>query len=185
MARNIIYILPGRGNTLRDIGNIVHSFGYDVCGREVIPPFSTLSFPAQLEIIQKDLTSHFWYIDAKLIGHSYGGYLLLHALSELEFYPGKILLLSPVLGQAVHKKQLYISRPPRADKLLTLAETNKFPISQYLEVHTGEVDNGCDPDLARKIEELVSEVKVKIVPNQGHELPTAYVKEVISNFLIN
>ncbi len=48
--------------------------------------------------IKNDLTTMFWHRDARAIGHSYGGYLLMHALAELGAFPGRILLLSRVLG---------------------------------------------------------------------------------------
>jgi predicted alpha/beta hydrolase family esterase len=181
--KNTIYLVPGRGNTLSDIGDLVHSFDYDVCGRELTPPFSSVKFSEQLEIIQKDLKANFWDVDAKLIGHSFGGYLLLHALSELEPFPGDILLLSPVLGPAIDKERLFISYPPRSQKLLALAEASKFPAPRHMEIHTGSSDNGCSPDIARKIGGLIPGVKVHIVQNQGHELSEIYIKRVISGFL--
>ena len=180
---NTVYLVPGRGNKLSEIGEIITSLGFDVCGRELLPPFSTLHFAKQLKLIQKDLTSLFWYIDAKLIGHSYGGYLLLHALSELKAFPGKIILFSPVLGAAVDEQRLYISRPPRADKLLDLAKAFKFPIPQSLDIHTGANDDGCDPNLAKKFGELISMANVNILPNQGHELSSDYLNRVIYKFL--
>lgn len=178
-----VYLVPGRGNGLRDLGEIISSFGFEVCGREVLPPFSAFRFPEQLQIIQKDVSSLFWFSDAKLIGHSYGGYLLLQALSALKPFPGKILLFSPILGQAMDKERLYLSRPPRARRLLELAKANKYPIPQYLEIHTGADDDGCDPDLAREFGSLISSAKVNIVQAQGHKLSTSHVKSVICDFL--
>lgn len=175
--------MPGRGNKLSEIGELVNSYNYDVCGREFIPPFSRVKFSEQLYIIQKDLQAYFWHVNAKLIGHSYGGYLLLHALSEMEPFPGRILLFSPVLGPAMDKKRLFISYPPRSKKLLALAKTDNFPIPRYMEIHTGSSDDGCDPKLAIIIGRLSPAVKVCIVQNQEHELSDSYVKKVISGFL--
>lgn len=180
---NTIYLLPGRGNTLSDIGDIVTSLHYDVCGRELIPPFTSVKFSEQLEIIQKDLKAYFWSVDAKLIGHSYGGYLLLHALAELDPFPGNILLISPVLGPAMDKGRRYSSYPPRSKKIFTLAESNRFPIPRYMEIHTGSCDNGCSPDLAKKIGGLIPGVKVFIEQKQRHMLSESYVKRIISGFL--
>lgn len=159
------------------------SLGYDVCGRELLPPFSSIHFSKQLKVIQKDLESMFWHSDAKLIGHSFGGYLLLQTLSDLEPFPGKILLFSPVLGSAFDKQRLFMSCPPRAPKLLAIAKTNQFPIPQCLELHTGEDDKGCDPDLAKEIGKMISTATVHILPNQGHQLADSYLKKVISKFL--
>ena len=70
---------------------------------------------------------------------------LLHVLADLEPFPRKILLCSPVLGAAVAKNGFYGSLPPRAEKLVKLAESNAFSAPRYMEIHTGAEDNGCDP----------------------------------------
>ncbi|MBT3806163.1 MAG: hypothetical protein HOG03_16415 [Desulfobacula sp.] len=181
---NTVYLIPGRGKKLDCyIGDIINSLGFDVCGREIISPFSNRHFPAQLDTIKKDLTSLFWNIESKLIGHSYGSYLLMHALAELKPFPGKILLFSPVLGAAINIQRLYSSRPPRADKLLELAKANKFPTPQSLDIHTGADDNGCDHNLAERIGSSISTAKVNILQNQGHKLSNAYIKKTIREFL--
>ena len=130
-----VYLLPGRGNRLRDLGDSVGRLGFDVYGRELAPPFARLGFADPIALIQRDLTSAFWDTGAPLIGHSYGAYLLLHALAELAPFPGRILLLSPVLGAAMDSKRLYLSRPPRADPLLRLAQNYEFPIPHSLEIY--------------------------------------------------
>lgn len=179
-----VYLIPGRGNTLHDIGQLLLSLDREVCGRELLPPFSGL-FSRQLHIIQQDLGSFFWHATARLIGHSYGAYLLLHALSELEPFPGRILLFSPVLGPTIDSQRLFISRPPRADKLLTLAKTGSFPSPQYLEIHTGEEDKGCSPGLAQEFADLISSAEVFIIPNKGHNLPSPYLQRTISSFCLS
>lgn len=175
-----VYLMPGRGNTLNKMGEFIASLGFDVCGREVLPPFSTLPFADQIQVIQRDL-SFFWYEGARLVGHSYGGYLLLHALADLAAFPGRILLFSPVLGAAT-AGGLYL-RPPRADQLLRLAEHGQFPTPNVLEIHTGETDPGCDPHLARRFGARIPGATVEIVPDQGHVLPVAYAQAVIRAFL--
>jgi hypothetical protein len=129
------------------------------------------------------LRSFFWDPNANLVGHSYGGYLLLHSLSELEPFPGRILLFSPVLGEAIDKRRRFGSRPPRAGRLMELARKNQFPTLGYLEIHTGENDNGCDPNLDKAIGSFIPKSRIEIVSNQGHELPLEYITKVIVRFL--
>ena len=180
---NIVYLIPGRGNKLSEIGDIITSLGFDIYGREILPPFSNLRFSEQLTIIKNDLIQFCWNSKTKLVGHSYGAYLLLHSLSELEAFPGKILLFSPVLGAALSNTILYGSRPPRADRLLKIAKEKKFPPPKSLKIYTGENDDGCDPVLASKFCSLIPNSKVNIVKDQGHKLDSEFVKKSITHFL--
>jgi len=115
--KHAVYLVPGRGNRLHEIGEIITSFGRNVSGRELIPPLSNYGISDQVEIIQNDLLENLRHPDTKLIGHSYGGYLLLPALLDLDPFPGDMLLLSPVLGPSMDKERRYISYPPRAKKI--------------------------------------------------------------------
>ena len=61
--------------------------------------FKRLDFNDQVATIANDIQEHFWREDAKVIANSFGGYWLLHALAKLTPYIGKILLLSPIVGE--------------------------------------------------------------------------------------
>ena len=182
-VHNAVYLLPGQGNRLRDLGDPITHLGFDVYGRELVPPFSRLDFAEQVSLIQHDLAATFWRPDAPLIGHSYGAYLLLHALADREPFPGRILLLAPVLGAALDSQRFYLSRPPRADKLLQLAQNHAFPTPRSLELHTGALDDGCDPALATQWSSLIPGARLVLVPDQGHQLAPAYVQRVLAQFL--
>jgi len=180
---NKIYLIPGRNGRLGGfVGFTISRIGFDVYGRELLPPFFNLRFSDQIETIKKDLVSMFWDTEALLFGCSYGGYLLLHALAELGPFPGKVLLFSPVLGSAKVKNQ-YGVIPPRAKKLLQLARERKFPAPGYLEIHTGAEDQGCDPHLAKQFGSFIPESKVHVVIDQGHQLKDIYRANIISKFL--
>lgn len=178
-----VYLVPGRGNKISEIGGIITELGFNVYGREVLPPFSGYRFPHQLAIIEKDLMSPYWNAEAKLIGHSYGGYLLLHSLSELPPFPGSVLLFSPVLGPASSKDGLFIARPPRADVLLQLATTGQFPMPRHLEIYTGQDDDGCDPVLAETLGSLLPGTRVNIIKGQGHQLSAEIIRKALVQFL--
>ena len=183
MTNQKIYLIPGRGDKLNDlIGSSLAKMGFEVYGREILSDFAHLHFPQQLQIIKNDIKSLFWRENSNLIGDSYGAYLLLHALVELTAFPGRILLLSPVLGEAIDKQNLFLSRPPRAKKLLQLAQSQKFPLPKYLEIHTGAEDKGCDPILAQKISSLITNSKIFIIKGEGHRLNKTYINSVIKKF---
>ncbi len=183
LGHNAVYLLPGRGNRLRDLGDPITRLGFDVYGRELAPPFAKLGFAEQVSLIQRDLAAAFWHPGARLIGHSYGAYLLLHALADREPFPGRILLFAPVLGAALDSQHLYRSRPPRADQLLQLAANHAFPMPHSLELHTGARDPGCDPALATQWSSLIPGTRLVLVPDQGHQLAADYVQRVLAQFL--
>ncbi len=179
LGHNAVYLRPGRGNRLRDLGDLVCDLGFDGYGRELAPPWARLGFTEPIRLIQHDLAAAFWDAGARLIGHSYGAYLLLHALADREPFPGRILLLAPVLGAALDAQRLYLARPPRADKLLRLAQNHEFPTPHSLELHTGALDDGCDPALATRWRSLIPGARLVLVPDQGHQLAADYVQRVL------
>ena len=179
-----IYFIPGRGESLDEgIGQVIASMGFSVKGREMISDFARLGFSEQLALIRSDLESDFWRPESVLIGRSYGAYLLLHTLAELEPFPGKVLLFSPVLGAAISEDRRSGVLPPRSKLLLKLADSGGFPAPCSLEIHTGAKDNGCDPALAIRFASLVGNTKLYIVPGSGHEFDEDYVRSVLDRFL--
>ena len=186
MEEKRLYFIPGRGECLNDVlGHLIASTGYAISGREIVSDFARLRFAEQLALIRSDLQPAFWHRDGVLVGRSYGAYLLLHTLADMNAFPGKILLCSAVLGAAVAKNGLFGSRPPRAERLIKLAESNAFPAPGYLEIHTGAKDSGCDPLLAARFASLVKNARLEIVAGAGHELGAEYLQRVLCRFLNN
>ena len=184
MQHKQIYFVAGRREDFDDaLGQLMASMGCSIHGREIISDFARLRISEQVALIGSDLQPAFWHPDAALVGRSYGAYLLLHTLADMDPFPGKILLCSPVLAAAVAKNGFYVSRPPRAEKLLKLAESNAFPTPHYMEIHTGAEDNDCDPSLAARFAFLVGNTKLHIVPGAGHQLSEEYLQAVLSKFL--
>ncbi len=184
MPETPIYLIPGRGEKLADdLGQIISRLGFSVQGREITGEFGRLGFSQQLALIRSDLQSAFWHSEAVLIGRSYGGYLLLQTLAEMDYFPGKVLLFSPVLGAGISKTGHFGSIPPRAKILLKLAESGEFPAPRYLEIHTGAEDDGCNPRLAERFAALIGKTKLHLVPNAGHQLGEEYLRGVIDRFL--
>jgi len=184
LSNFLIYLIPGRGEDLnKGLGRLLTSFGCNIKGRGLVGEFVRIRFAEQLDRIAEDLNSGFRTPESILVGSSYGGYLLLHALADLPPFPGRVLLFSPVLGEAVTPNRRYGSRPPRPRKLLQIAESGTFPSCGCLEVHTGEEDSACDPDLARKIIPRLPNASLRVVPGAGHELDLEYVGRMFINFV--
>lgn len=176
----MIYLIPGRNKTLQESKLAQAILHHDIMGREIVDDFARYPISKQVELIATDIKNHFWTKDAKLIGHSYGAYLLMHALLELLDFPGKVLLISPVLGAAVSNNGG--SRPPRAKKIAQYAEAGKLQ-DLNIEAHTGELDNGCDPKLAQAIFSHMPKSSLTIVQQATHTLPAEYINRVLSSSL--
>lgn len=186
MSNEQVYILPGRGEKFgTGLALLIYRAGYEIHGHEISGAFARLRFSEQLALISCDLQATSWNADAKLVARSYGAYLLLNTLAEMNPFPGRILLLSPVLGAAVANNGFFVSRPPRAERFATLVESGDFPSPSYLEIHTGAEDNGCDPLLAKRFASLVRNTKIEIVPRAGHQLDEEYLKRILAEFLSN
>ncbi|NPA50163.1 MAG: hypothetical protein GXO02_00860 [Epsilonproteobacteria bacterium] len=179
-----VYFLPGRRSKLTGtIGQIISDLGYKIYGREVLGEFEVYPIQKQIEIIANDIKSNFWDKEAKIIGRSYGGYLIMHTIIELlpDIFPGKILLLGPVLGKS-HFRKGYCSRPPRAYKLLKYAKEKKLdPFN--IEIYTGKEDIGCDYKLAEEIFKDAKNSKLHILENITHYFPHELNYQIIKSFL--
>jgi hypothetical protein len=175
------YLVPGRGEPLDGpVCSALHAAGVKVEGRE----WATLAgmrFGEQLAAIQGDIHPGWWDERALLVGESYGGYLLMHTLAGLPAFPGRVVLLSPVLGVGQSADGWYASRPPRAGKLREMVERGAFPAPRVLEVHMGSEDAGGD---VWELERLVSGIagaRCQIVPGAPHRLPSSYLTSVFES----
>ena len=111
-----IYFLPGHGGRISNgLGQELARRGFDVLGRETVGDFKKLDFDVQVETVAADLKTSFWHGNARVIANSYGAYLLLLALSSLTTFPGKILLLSPIVGEFSNDQTRIGFIPPYAN----------------------------------------------------------------------
>jgi hypothetical protein len=179
-----VYALGGRNERADDaLGRAIAASGAGFAGREIGEAFTRLTFAEQLACVRGDLRPAFWHGGARLLGRSYGAYLLLHVLVDLDPFPGRVCLCSPVLGPASARDGWFGSRPPRAGKLMEVAGTGRFPAPASIEIHTGADDPGCDPRLAARFAAAVARARLHVVPGASHDLPPAYLAEAIGRFL--
>ena len=95
-----IYYLPGHGGRLHTgLGEGLISRGFDVSGRETVGEFRSLPFQEQIEAVADDLSTLYWSEGHRVVCNSFGCYLFLHAQTLMKPYVGKVLLLSPIVGQ--------------------------------------------------------------------------------------
>lgn len=122
-----VYCLPGRGGRLHEgLGKALLARGLDVLGREMHGAFAELSFRQQVATIAADLQGQHWGSDALVIANSFGAYLFLHAQAEMPPYIGRVLLLSPIVGEVLNHAQAVGFVPPYAQKLHELAAAGQY-----------------------------------------------------------
>ena len=184
MNSNVVYYLPGWGGQLNTgLGQALISRGFDITGRETRGDFKDLGFNGQVSQVAQDLQDHLWTPDSKVIANSFGSYLFLHAQALLEPYPGKVVLLSPIVGEFGDSQREMNFIPPYAEKLFNLIEANQMTAPINAEIHTGELDWQSNPAAVQKLGEALS-IPVHIVAGAGHGLPKEYVSNVLDRFLI-
>ena len=178
-----IYFLPGHGARISNgLGQALKARGFDVYGRETVGDFKKLDFDVQLETVAQDLKDNFWHENARVVANSYGGYLLLQALSLSKPYPGKLLLLSPIVGEFSSEQIRLGFIPPYAKRISELASKGLFPVLRHCEIHVGSEDWQSVPDNVTAFAALVNS-QVTLVKGAGHTLPKEYVSKVLDSWL--
>lgn len=183
VQQQAIYYLPGRGGRLRaGLGSALLERGYDVHGRETVGEFQRLGFGDQLATVTDDLKSDFWHSDGLVLANSFGAYLFLHAQSLTSPFPGRVLLLSPILGGSSYPGGGPTFLPPYPERLMALSRSGELALPLRCEIHVGENDWQCEADRVAEFGSL-TRVPVSIVPNAGHQLPKQYVSKVLDDWL--
>ncbi len=178
-----IYLLPGRGGRLNEgLGAELLGRGYQVVGRELHGEFQRLPFATQVDAVANDLQSRFWHEDARVIANSFGAYLFLQAQAQMHSFPGKVLLLSPIVGEAAFEEKMMFFVPPRAKFLKELIFSGRYPTPANCEIHVGEMDWQSNPPNVEAIGATLS-IPVVVVPGAGHRLERDYVSTVLASWL--
>ena len=178
-----VYYLTGMGGRLETgLGQALITKGVDLTGRESVGEFRQLSFNEQVEAVANDLKSNFWDKDARVIANSFGAYLFLHAQAQLAPYPGKTILLSPIVGEFANQETEMNFIPPRSDQLLELAKTGLYPAPLNCEIHVGSEDWQSNPSNVELFGSLTG-LRVTVVPEAGHMLPKEYVSDLLDRWI--
>lgn len=178
-----IYYLPGAGGRIdTGLGQALIDRGYFPYGRETVGDFRKLPFQEQLDLIAQDLMGLFWTQESFVVANSYGAYLLLNTLAGLEPYIGKVLLLSPIVGEFSSEEHMRFFVPPRSGRLQELVDVGQFPTLRNCQIHVGEDDWQSIPANVMKFAEPL-EIPVTVVPKGGHMLEREYVAKLLDEWL--
>jgi hypothetical protein len=164
------------------LGDGLLSRGFDVAGRETIGEFRALPFRQQVELVAMDLTSLYWREDARVVANSFGAYLFLHAQALIKPYIGRVLLLSPIVGEFSNEETNMGFIPPQAEKLSELALSGSYPAPMNGEIHVGEHDWQSVPANVIKFAGHLG-LSVTVVQGAGHMLGKSYVSSVLDRWL--
>ena len=179
-----IYLLPGRGGRLTaGLGLALKGRGYHLSGRETLGDFAKLPLHMQAQAIADDLQGEFWDGSAQVIANSYGAYLFLFAQSLMPAFPGKVLLLSPIIGAATNTSIGNVGfAPPYAARLMDLAMSRELVVPEHSEIHVGANDWQCPAERLSEFGRLTG-VPVTIVSGSGHMLDHGYVGALLDQWL--
>jgi len=178
-----IYYLPGRGGHISTgLGEELLSRGFDVAGRETIGDFRKLRFTEQIEIIADDLQTGYWHEEVRVVANSFGAYLFLNAQRLMKPFIGKVLLLSPIIGEFSSEEIKMGFIPPQAGKLMELADGGNYPTPKQCEIHVGDQDWQSNPQSVERLAKKLG-ISIRIVLNAGHVLDKAYVSAILDRWL--
>jgi hypothetical protein len=182
-VKRTIYYLPGYGGQLSTgLGRALMDRGFDVTGRETRGDLRALQFSKQVQTIVDDLQNNFWSEQAQVICNSFGSYLFLHAQAQIPSFVGRVLLLSPIVGEFSSVETRTSFSPPRPEQLKILAEAGKFNAPRNCEIHVGEEDWQSVPDNVQAFGRLTG-IPVTVVPKGGHNLGQPYVGSLLDRWL--
>jgi hypothetical protein len=155
---------------------------FDVVGGETVDDFKKLDFNEQVVIIAEDLKANFWHEDAKVIANSYGAYLFLNAQLKMDAFIGKVMLLSPIVGEFSNEDIRMGSIPPYSKRLFELASNGSCPQIKQCEIHVGSQDWQSNPQNVTAFADLLG-VSVSIVKDEGHSLSKQYVSAQLDRWI--
>jgi hypothetical protein len=97
-------------------------------------------------------------------------------------FPGRVLLLSPIVGEFTNTEARTSFSPPRPTRLKELAEAGLLPIPLVCEIHVGEEDWQSIPANVQALGQLAG-ISVTVVPGSGHDLGVNYVGSLLKKWL--
>ena len=122
-------------------------------------------------------------VGAQVIANSFGAYLFLHAQTLLPPFIGRVLLLSPIVGEFSEEGASIGFIPPRSHRLLKLAQSGAYPTPMHCEIHVGAQDWQSNPDNVLKLAALL-DLPVTVVQDAGHMLGKEYVGQLLDVWLV-
>jgi hypothetical protein len=135
-----------------------------------------------VDTVEQDLRAHFWHAGAQVVCNSFGAYLFLHAQAQMPAYPGRVLLLSPIVGAFEQADKLMLFSPPRPGHLMRLAAEGRYTPPPRCEIHVGADDWQSVPAQVLAFATPAG-IPVTVVPGRGHMLGRDVVGPLLDRWL--
>jgi hypothetical protein len=92
----------------------------------------------------------------------------------MDAFIGKVLLLSPIVGEFSNEDIRMGFIPPFSKRLFELASSDVYPRLKQCEIHVGSEDWQSNPQNVIAFADLLG-ISVSVVKNEGHSLSKKYV----------
>ena len=173
---SILYITGRSGSLQKGLAVYLAGIADEFDGVAVSPQFLKQEPLHQVQIIQEKIKEE---PTRPVVANSYGAYLTLLALIDIEVTPDIVLLLSPVLGAANAKDRMYYSRPPLTNRLEAALSNNTLIKPKVIKLIMGDQDELYSPERISTMDSYFGMGTSKIVAGEGHMLSEQIVQEFI------
>ncbi len=170
------------GRLTQGLGEEFIRRGLTVEGRELVDEFRSLDFQSQVSLVSEDLWDELSACNRRVIANSFGAYLFLHAQADRKPFAGKVLLLSPIVGEFSDEETLRTFVPPRSRRIFEMLELGTYPIPLDCEIHTGENDWQSNPVSVLLLASYLK-CQVSVAAGAGHMLQKEYVRSVLDKWI--
>lgn len=178
--QKILYV-TGRGGSLdRGLAAYLASITPDFDGVAVDIPFLRQEPIQQVTHIHQKLADDPARI---VIANSYGAYLTLQALVDLEEALEHAVLLSPVLGVAMAKDRLYMSRPPLTGRLKRAMEEGRVSVPKRIQIVVGDQDELYSPSQFNTVSQYFGSDVLTVLQGEGHSLSRPVMQSLLNKVL--
>ena len=176
--KSVFYITGREGSLNKGLALYLQSRSKQFDGIAVDVDFLRMQPLMQVETIQSALKADPGRL---IVANSYGAYLTLQALIDLDITPEKLLLLSPVLGAAKANDRMYFSRPPLTKRLKSGLKNKTITKPKKIKIIMGDMDELYDSDTLTLFDSYFGGKVVNILPGEGHMITEEAVRNVLES----
>ena len=176
MSKKVLYVTGRGGDHTKGLGGYISTLVSDYSGVSVSIPFLRQDLDDQIKDIRAAIAE---CGTGTLIANSYGAYLTLLSLIDLEHQLEQVVLLSPVLGKAIAKDRMYFSKPPLTKRLSTAVEERRINFPTNTTIFIGTEDELYDPQLLATYAELIDGEQIFELQGQRHNLDKDVMQDIL------